>query len=173
MSKINATFDINSKEWTIEATDPSPVHTDLNIIFTAEEELIKFNNLSFGFKVTNNDVLVFDKFFPTYGVRYEETVKDSVFESAGWPCVPEANYVIDLWLENNEERIETSYTCTTPRPIATFPSWTWDVEAKTWVPPIPHPEGVPKQWNEELGNWEEITAEIPPGSPVLPMPPVR
>ena len=35
MSKINATFDVENKEWTMETTEPNPIHSDLNIIFTS------------------------------------------------------------------------------------------------------------------------------------------
>jgi hypothetical protein len=174
MSKINATFNINSNDWTIESVEPNPFHTDLNFIFTTDTpdvEFIAFNDLSFGVRVTNNEHLVFDKFFPTYGVKYETATKGSVFEKTEWSCYPESEYVINLWLENNGERVETSYTHTTPRPIPVFSSWTWDATAKKWIPPIPHPEGPLQQWNEDLENWEEIKAEIDPNAPLPPSPP--
>lgn len=40
-----------------------------------------------------------------------------------------------------------------------YQSWTLDENAD-WKPPIPMPEtGGPWEWNEELGNWEEIVIE--------------
>lgn len=33
-----------------------------------------------------------------------------------------------------------------------FPSWSLD-ENFDWQPPIPRPEGLYWEWNEELGNW--------------------
>jgi hypothetical protein len=41
-----------------------------------------------------------------------------------------------------------------PKP---FPSWTLDEFSCLWNPPIPYPnDGKMYQWNEEIGNWEEI-----------------
>lgn len=174
MSKINATFNTSSNAWILESTEPNPFHIDLNIIFTSDisdTEFVTFNNLSFGISVTNNTNLIFEKFYPTYGATYESAATNSVFETTGWSCYPETEYVINLWLENAEERTETSYTYTTPRPIPTFQSWSWDTTTKKWTPPIPMPEGPLQQWNEELGNWEEIKAEIDPTAPVPPPPP--
>jgi len=41
-----------------------------------------------------------------------------------------------------------------PKP---FPSWTLNEESCLWQSPIPYPnDGKIYQWNEEIGNWEEI-----------------
>jgi len=41
-----------------------------------------------------------------------------------------------------------------PKP---FPSWILDEFSCLWQSPIPHPnDGKIYQWNEEIGNWEEI-----------------
>jgi hypothetical protein len=41
-----------------------------------------------------------------------------------------------------------------PKP---FPSWTLDEFSCLWQSPIPYPnDGKMYQWNEEIGNWEEI-----------------
>lgn len=167
MSKINAAFNINSNEWALEATEPNAFHIDLNIIFTSDTEFITFDALSFGFVVIKNGIPVFEKFYPTYGVNYAGATNGSVFEKAGWECAPEDEYVINLWIENAGTRTETSYTFSSPRPIQPYLSWSWNTETKTWNPPIPQPEGTLKQWNEELGNWEEISAEI---SSIVPDP---
>lgn len=42
-------------------------------------------------------------------------------------------------------------------PQKPFPSWTLDEFSCLWQSPIPHPnDGKIYQWNEEIGNWEEI-----------------
>jgi hypothetical protein len=41
-----------------------------------------------------------------------------------------------------------------PKP---FPSWTLNEETCLWQSPIPYPnDGKMYNWNEEIGNWEEI-----------------
>lgn len=41
-----------------------------------------------------------------------------------------------------------------PKP---YPSWTLNEETCLWQSPIPYPsDGKIYQWNEEIGNWEEI-----------------
>jgi hypothetical protein len=41
-----------------------------------------------------------------------------------------------------------------PKP---YPSWTLNEDSCLWQSPIPYPnDGKMYQWNEEIGNWEEI-----------------
>jgi len=41
-----------------------------------------------------------------------------------------------------------------PKP---FPSWTLNEDSCLWQSPIPYPnDGKIYQWNEDIGNWEEI-----------------
>jgi hypothetical protein len=41
-----------------------------------------------------------------------------------------------------------------PKP---FPSWTLNEQSCLWQSPIPYPNDAKMyQWNEEIGNWEEI-----------------
>ena len=101
------------------------------------------------------------QFFPTYGVAYDSCTSGSVFEKLGWPCTPETEYIISLWAEIADEKTEVSYTVISPRPEKPFASWTWDGTTKTWNAPIPRPENVVKEWNEELGQWQDVVAEIP------------
>ena len=161
MSKINATFDIENKEWNIETVEPNPMHSDLNIIFTSSVEVVKFNNLAFGASVTSNEQPVLSQFFPTYGVTYDSSASGSVFEKLGWSCTPETEYIISLWAEIAGEKTEISYTVTSPRTEQPFPSWTWDSTTKIWNPPIPRPENAVKEWNEEIGDWQDVVATIP------------
>lgn len=161
MSKINATFDVENKEWTMETTEPNPIHSDLNIIFTSSAEIVKFNNLTFGVSVTSGGQPVLSQFYPTYGVIYEAANNGSVFEKVSWSSTPETEYIISLWAENAGEKAETSYTFNSPRPEQPFASWTWDATAKQWNAPIPRPENEVKEWNEELGQWQDVLAEVP------------
>lgn len=51
------------------------------------------------------------------------------------------------------------------KPPQPAPSWAWDLEAFTWVPPTPKPE-VPAYWDEESLSWIEIV--FPEASEVSP-----
>lgn len=47
-------------------------------------------------------------------------------------------------------------------PNQDYPSWILDEEDASWKAPIPYPnDGLMYQWNEESGNWEAITFEVP------------
>ena len=37
-----------------------------------------------------------------------------------------------------------------------YPSWTLNEETCLWDPPVAHPEGKYRQWNEETQSWDEI-----------------
>jgi hypothetical protein len=46
------------------------------------------------------------------------------------------------------------------RPQKPYPSWSFDVDTWHWTSPIPYPEDspeIPREWNEELQNWQIIT----------------
>ncbi len=38
-----------------------------------------------------------------------------------------------------------------------FPSWTLNEDTCCWEPPIPHPQGKARNWNEDNQSWDEIT----------------
>ena len=40
-----------------------------------------------------------------------------------------------------------------PKP---YPSWTLNEDTCLWEPPVPHPEGKARQWNEENQSWDEM-----------------
>ena len=37
-----------------------------------------------------------------------------------------------------------------------FPSWTLNEDTCLWEPPIAHPNGKARNWNEETQSWDEI-----------------
>jgi hypothetical protein len=42
-----------------------------------------------------------------------------------------------------------------------YPSWSFDFTSWTWNAPIPYPsDGLTYAWNEELGDWVLVEAEI-------------
>lgn len=42
---------------------------------------------------------------------------------------------------------------------APWPSWIWDEETRTYIPPVPRPDDD-HTWNEELKNWEIDTNKL-------------
>ena len=52
------------------------------------------------------------------------------------------------------------YTYDTKRdafiPPKPYPSWTLNEDTCLWEPPVPHPEGVERNWNEDNQSWDEI-----------------
>jgi hypothetical protein len=159
MSKINAIYNIDSKELNIVETDPNPFHTDLLFSFTSnsDTEILNIKGIAFGFDTLYNG----SKFYPPHTVEYNSAMKDSIFERAEWSCIPETDYTVKIWVEFNGQKTEVSHMFTSPRPKAIYPSWVWDAEAKVWNPPIPMPEGPLKQWSETENGWIDILADFP------------
>ena len=151
--------DIEKKEWFYEPDEKF----DFPIIqmyfgFRDNEKLpVEFDNLSFGYKLTKNDVTISEDSMPPEGIRYISTDQETVhsFEVGG--IRGEEEYYITVWAENGGEKWEYIVLFIMPIPPKPHESWSWNDEESMWQPPIPYPDDEYIYiWNEDSRSWQKI-----------------
>ena len=168
MSKITAIYNVNSNEWSVESSDPNPMHVDIIFSVTSDSEVTQIDGLTFGYTLNSNSIPVSSQFFPTYGVRYSSTDSGKELEKTGIPVISNTLYELHITSELDSVTAEVSHTFSTPKPPQPASSWIWDDSTKKWNAPIPYPEGSTgpvKEWNEEEGCWQDVNADIPDTAP--------
>lgn len=115
---------------------------------------VVFDNLSFGYKLTNGPELINDETWPPPGVRYIQTDQDILqTERVYWK--PEKTLTLYVWFKNAGVKKEVTYNFDTPRPVSPYPSWIWN--GSSWQPPIPYPtDGNTYMWDESTQQWVKV-----------------
>lgn len=153
MSKLKATDNFQTGNWSLDIEDLAPNYADLFISFTDQAPVVEFKNLKFGFELKQGDNIKQYGVYPPAGVRYVRTDQEYLTVDR-LNLQTEQTYTLFLWAENNGERFEKEFEFTTPRPKQPYPSWTWDGEI--WNPPVPRPDDDKLyEWDEEAQNWVE------------------
>lgn len=123
------------------------------------DEIIYFDNLSFGISLTDKDNNTVERSFPNNGVSYLQTDQEilesfSIVEDNFYPG-REQNIV--LWCKNAGKKYEKSLKVNPSDYVEKiFPSWVWDEKLSMWEPPIGYPESdVFMKWDEETISWVE------------------
>ena len=159
MSKIIATDHLQTQNWEVTFEDLASTYADLHIGFTDEAPVVEFKDLKFKYELKQDGNIKQYGVFPPPGVRYVRSDQDYIVAER-LNLQIEEDYELYLWAENNKQSFETTVTFTTPRPAHPYPSWTWDAEAKQWVPPVPYPDDDKVyEWDEENQTWVEVTDE--------------
>ena len=155
MSKIFATDDFQTQNWTITIEDLDSNYTDLFIGFTDESPVVEFKNLQFKYELKHNNEIQQQGSYPPQNVKYLNS--DQVYLVVErLNLTPEITYELYLWAENDGKAFEKTFEFTTPRPAQPYSSWTWNGE--TWEAPVPYPEDDEMyQWEEENQEWILVT----------------
>lgn len=151
---VLATLDLIKGNWVFEVFPESP-SPDFEIGFKENEgPVLHFHNLSFGFKVFANEVLVFQKEYPLPGVKYICT--DQVYLTNDRVSLNADDKILfEVWAKNNEQEYKEQTSFTVPRPSPPCHSWVWD-DGK-WIPPFPEPtNGGPWYWDCDAQNWATL-----------------
>ena len=156
MSKIIATDHFETQNWEVTFDNLAPTYADLFIGFTDDAPVEEFKDLKFKYELKQAGNIKQYGVFPPPGVRYVRSDQDYIVAER-LNLEIEEDYELYLWAENNKQSFETTVTFTTPRPAQPYDSWTWDAEAKQWVPPVPYPDdGEFYEWDEETQEWIEV-----------------
>ena len=157
MSKILATDDFQTQNWTITIEDLDSNYTDLFIGFTDESPVVEFKNLQFKYQLKHNNEILQQGSYPPPNVKYLNS--DQVYLVVErLNLSPETTYELYLWAENDGNSFEKTFEFTTPRPPQPYPSWTWNGEI--WEAPVPYPEGEEfYEWNEDNQEWTLIVID--------------
>jgi hypothetical protein len=160
MSKLLATDNFKTGNWSLEIKNLAPNYADLFISFTNEAPIVEFKNLRFGYELKQEGNIKKYNMFPKAGARYIRSDQPYlVVERLHFK--PDQTYTLFLWAENGGKRFEKEFEITTPRPKQPYPSWIWNGER--WNAPTPYPEdGLRYRWNEETQTWverEQVTTD--------------
>lgn len=150
--------DISKKDWTLINDDVQHFfHIILEIGFRdGKNTIVEFNDMAYGYSIVDDQGNnIFEQKYPEANMVFVSTDED-VLESRSIDYLfPDKNYTIDLWAENDGDFWQTSHTFSIPRLPQPFPSWTYNEEEYSWIPPIPHPldENNSYSWDEENQQW--------------------
>lgn len=154
MSKLIATDNFKTNNWSLNIEDLAPNYADLFISFTNEAPVVEFKGLKFGYELKQGENIKQYGMYPPPGVRYIRS-DQAYLVVQRLNLKPEQTYTLFLWAENDGKRFEKDFEFITPRPLQPYPSWTLDGEK--WNSPVPYPEdGKLYKWNEDLLNWIEV-----------------
>jgi len=153
MSQIKILFRMSDQSFLFTPKDLAPDYCDLMAGIVKESARLNMDRVSFGYSLKRDGEEISSKSWPPPNVRYVQTDQE-VIEVERVFFYPEEELTIDFWLDYGGNHLEDSYTFTTPRPAQPYDSWTWDAEAKQWVPPVPYPDdGGMYTWDEEAQEW--------------------
>lgn len=157
MSKILATDDFQTQNWTITIEELDSHYANLFIGFTGESPVVEFQNLQFKYELKQNDEIKQQNSYPPSNVRYINS--DQVYlVIERLELSPETTYELYLWAENAGQSFEKTFVFTTPRPAQPYPSWIWN--GKIWESPVEYPnDGHFYEWNEENQEWSSLVFE--------------
>jgi len=161
MSKLYATDNFKTGNWSLDTSEIGPTTNDLFITFTEEAPVITFKDLKFGYELKQDGNIKQYGVYPPPGVRYKRSDQEYLV-STRLKLETEESYSLFLWAENDGHRFEKEFDFDTPRPRQPYDSWTWNSTDKRWGPPVPRPDdGNDYEWDEETTSWvlvEEPTA---------------
>ena len=157
MSKIIATDHFETQNWEVTFDDLAPHYADLFIGFTDDAPVVEFKDSKFKYELKQGDNIKQYGVFPPPNTRYVRTDQAYIVVER-LNLLPDRDYVLYLWAENDGKTFEREVTFTTPKPAQPYPSWTWDGDQ--WKAPVAYPEdGEVYLWDEETQEWKEPVTE--------------
>lgn len=148
MNVISAINNIDNNTWAIDNLGNWP--EILQIGFTAASPVTVFDNLKFGFCLTQGKTIVKTENFPPESYQYERSHQQYIV-SEDLNLLPNKLYNLALWTENAGIRSEFNYSFKTGIPKQPYNSWVWTGEV--WIPPVPKPD------EENYYDWDEPTQQ--------------
>jgi len=159
MSKLIATDNFTTKNWSLQVDSLGSYHADLFIGFTDQAPVVEFKDLKFGYELKQDGNIKQYGVYPRGGVRYKRSDQEYLV-STRLKLDTEESYSLFLWAENDGQRFEKEFDFETPRPPQPYDSWTWNSGDKRWDPPVPYPDDDKYyRWNKETQNWVEVTED--------------
>ena len=160
MSKLICKCDLKHSTWNFEIENDNDYYT-LYVCFRFIDETlnVKFANLTFGYSIEKNGIVIYNDSYPRLGHTYESSDQLDL-ETTNLSIIPGNSYTISLYSENNGIRIESAYNLITDIPPQPYPSWQWS--GTGWSAPVNYPEnseGNIYYWNEINKTWD-ISAKL-------------
>ena len=113
MSTILSTYNIHSQEWTVNETDLAGHYFDLQIGFVGNNPTVEFDDVSMGFKLSQDLTVIQEFQYPP---------EDTVIHSTDQPYIVNyrlhidysQTYSLKIWAKNAGVLSETEYQFETP-----------------------------------------------------------
>ena len=154
MSVIAVTYDLNLAQFNFEEIDLGSYTTEIHFRFYNGEQIVVFNELSFGYDLKLNGSTVSSKNYPGENQQYHET--DQLYlESVNLNVLPDNTYTLAVWCNESGKLTETSFQFTPPIPEKPYSSWLWN--GTGWTAPVAIPDtstGNVYNWNELTQTWD-------------------
>ena len=153
MNKLYAIDNFKTQNWELDIKELGAFYNDLHIGFIDTAPIISFNNLTFGFELKQNEIIIQSGIYPPPNVKYFQTNQKHLV-AVRIETLPTETYELFLWAKNDNTRIEKRFTLEIPKPPKTFKSWVWNEEKLQWESPIPYPQDNKEYiWNESEQEW--------------------
>jgi hypothetical protein len=154
--------DLNEKSWKVEGDADAFSMTYEISVKRGSEEVVYFDELSFGYEISEGGDLVAEESYPPENVVYRSSDQEFLASGLVSDLSPEKEYFARLWIKEGGEEFEETFSFTTPKPPQPYPSWTWNEETSGWESPIEYPTDDPDNvyfWKEDELKW--VVAEEP------------
>lgn len=155
--KVNLTFDLQNKDWIIDNSliDPYDDYVDFYFSFRKDGDVnVEFDNLAFGYVVSQNEIPFGGEEFPRAGISYVASDQEYLETSRVFGFRPNRDYVVSAWVENAGDAFTEDLLLSIPIPNTPFASWSWNDESATWEPPFQPPnDGQLYEWDELNSTW--------------------
>jgi hypothetical protein len=154
MSTLKLTCNLNDKTWTVEKTNSGNEY-ELLFAFSNGEDVVEFENLTFGFDLNSDGENIESISLPPQGVFYKKTDQEFI-DRKNITLEEDKAYVLFLWANNGGNSITKIYPIEGTKPPKPFPSWVW-LDSK-WEAPTTKPnDGKIYEWVESSQQWSEVS----------------
>lgn len=158
MRELTVIHDLVTRDWDFTELGESDYNISIYFKFVGTDEIVSFNNLSFGYSVSQQQTCISSSQFPKPGIRYVST-DQSYLESIAINLEPEKTYILDVWSIEDGVESTSTYEIVTKIPPSPYPSWIWN--NGVWVPPIDYPPVTPNEmyiWDESTLSWQILSS---------------
>lgn len=147
--------DISDNTWSVVEEDESSFSATISIGFRDSGNLpVTFSGLSFGYSIEDSGVAVAEETYPLGDLVYVSTDQGHITSSRVDGLIPEKEYTVSFWAENDGQSFQGSTAITLPRPTQPYPSWIYNTDTYSWESPTPYPEdGERYIWDEDTQSW--------------------
>lgn len=105
-----ATADLTTSTWTLDENSVQNRDLMLYISFVSGSDLVEFDDLSFGIKITKGEEIGLEDEFPKNGTTYIQTDQEWLEHIRIFFDLEDQNYEIKLWANNGGEYFENTFT---------------------------------------------------------------
>ena len=161
MDSLKIIYDILEQTLTLDDSEIGHEYTEIQFnVFSKDDVARSIGNTEFKFTLSKDGNTVVSARYPIEPIKYE-LIKTSTIGASMQLLGADTTYHIEAYvgtIDSFKEIARISADVVTSKGPQPFPSWTFDSNLKTWVPPIPNPDpsiGVDDPITHKLYQWSE------------------